>query len=553
MGVQSVVVETIQPSKGSPGKIEHEVWRDIVALNDYFERPVATTVYRLTFSSKHLTCSDDLKKISQQPSFLASAIIFNFRPKGDQWQSFIFSSVVSTLRRPIRFKASDGIEKEGILPLLNNYVHCAKAFPCQIMMNDGNTMDFEIHGTFYCQQNKFTSVCFHASVCMAINNLEGRGADFVYPEDVNHILGFNHTDCKISPDADLGINQLENLLDSLGCQYKLMDFVQEHPESNYSHRLYRYLESKCSSLLVFTVRGGFHIVPVLGHTLNSDLWSPEAEMAYSSKIGELKFRPTSAWVDHYIIHDDNFGMYYCLPVDSFLRRKIESLDLSKVFGSEEKDCECENMAPFIPMNCIAIFPKELFSISPASHCEWGSIKLLEELLGQFPDKDDIDSYWIKELIFSSRGNPEINPLVARTMLVKKTTYSKHLYNEDNDERSYSDIERTRILAGLPEVFWLTEISLPDIYTANKNKLVDVIFNRDSPMPEIEGDDILLEEKQRRITKWIVENWIQVLLPGYLLKNHTTNGQQESFAKISVKSHFPLLVDNKESDIILDEW
>jgi hypothetical protein len=561
MGVQSVVVETLHPAKGTPGQIEHEVWRDTIALNNYFEQPVITTIIRLTFSAAPLAHPDDLEKKSHQSSFLASAVIFNFRLRDNEWQSYIFSSVVSTLKRPFRFKALDGTEKEGFMPLLNNYVHCAKDFPCQIIIDASAIFNFKIYGTFYCQQNKFTSVCFHASACMAINNLEGRVTELVYPEEVNSILDFNHADRKIISDAELGPKQLEILLDCLGCRYKLMDFVQEHPETNYSHRLYRYLESKCPSLLIFTVYKDFHIVPVLGHTLNSDLWSPEAEMAYSSKIGELKFRPTSAWVDHYIIHDDNFGMYYCLPVDSFLRRKLSLADMPEDVGASEEGCTRDvreeeekrkpPLDPFIPCYCIAIFQEGISCISPASHCEWGSIKLLEELLGQFPENENIDSYWIKELLFSSRGNPEINPLVARTLLVRKETYSKHLCNEDNDKQSFSEAERTRILTGLPDVFWLTEISLPDIYTANKHKLVDVIFKRDAPMPEIEGDDITMEEKQRRITKWILDNWILMRLPGYLLVNQPAGGQKP-FTKISVESHFPLLTDSKEP-VILDEW
>src|SRR5207245_4114204 len=61
--------------------------------------------------------------------------------------------------------------------------------------------------------------------------------------------------------------------------------------------------------------GTAHVLAVVGHTLNSDRWTPEARHGY----GAFPISPyisTSAWADHFIVGDDNFGMYVTLPSES---------------------------------------------------------------------------------------------------------------------------------------------------------------------------------------------------------------------------------------------
>ena len=56
-----------------------------------------------------------------------------------------------------------------------------------------------------------------------------------------------------------------------------------------------------------------HVVVVYGYTRNSDEWHPQAIPAYA-QVGApaAGHCPSSAWVDHFIIHDDNYGPYLAL-------------------------------------------------------------------------------------------------------------------------------------------------------------------------------------------------------------------------------------------------
>ena len=69
-----------------------------------------------------------------------------------------------------------------------------------------------------------------------------------------------------------------------------------------------------------TLQEAFHVVPIIGHTLNTDSWQPEADIQYKRKV-DLHFRSVSAWVDNFIIHDDNFGMYLCYPTSKLSERE----------------------------------------------------------------------------------------------------------------------------------------------------------------------------------------------------------------------------------------
>jgi hypothetical protein len=58
-----------------------------------------------------------------------------------------------------------------------------------------------------------------------------------------------------------------------------------------------------------------HVVTVLGHTSNFDRWKPEADRGY----GNFPLRPyisSAEWCDHYVINDDNYGMYSTLPSEA---------------------------------------------------------------------------------------------------------------------------------------------------------------------------------------------------------------------------------------------
>src|SRR5262249_11744473 len=104
---------------------------------------------------------------------------------------------------------------------------------------------------------------------------------------------------------------------------KMVQFVgwKEHvaqfylnPAIDYEAFIYPIIESGCPTILGVHNARTAHVLAVLGHTWNSDRWSPEENQGYGS-FPINPYLSSSAWVDHFIVSDDNFGMYSTLPTE----------------------------------------------------------------------------------------------------------------------------------------------------------------------------------------------------------------------------------------------
>jgi hypothetical protein len=165
-------------------------------------------------------------------------------------------------------------------------------------MDGGIKKNYRINGSFFCQQNQLTSVCAHASLLMTINNMNLASLPMISAEYINKILGIDHRTNKIDPEvrAGLTIQEVVQILTQLGLATVQMDFYN-YPNQEYEQFVYHYIESKCPVLLAFFTSFSMrtilsHVVPVLGHTLNSDMWRPEAE-DYLHPATRLQYRNTS--------------------------------------------------------------------------------------------------------------------------------------------------------------------------------------------------------------------------------------------------------------------
>ncbi len=260
-----------------------------------------------------------------------------------------------------------------------------------------------------------------------------------------------------------------------------------------------------------------HVIPVLGHTLNTDLWAPEAVSAYSynpqqSRVEDY-YKPVHLWVDHFIIHDDNFGMYFCLPTGTL----------------KQPDSPLTTLQ-FRACYAIAIIPS--FLTTEAWEAEAGSRVNVANILTFFKNRAVPDE-WTKRLIASMDAQPP-RPLLVRTFLTARDEYERSLHQSDFAGAKFSEAERLQLVQDLPNFFWLSEITLPELYTANKTKLIDFFYTCEAPKI---GDNYDLFR----------ERWIQIRLPGVLFKRA---GGKTSAVPLSVQSHYPLL---RNTDEILLEW
>jgi hypothetical protein len=83
-----------------------------------------------------------------------------------------------------------------------------------------------------------------------------------------------------------------------------------------------------------------------------------------------------------------------------------------------------------------------------------------------------------------------------------------------------------------------EITLPDLYTANKHKIIDFFYGSHYPDDVNEPEDTKIKER-----------WLQIRFPFVLIKRQP-NGQLSTHP-LSVKSHYPLFPHNTEKN--KQEW
>jgi hypothetical protein len=102
-------------------------------------------------------------------------------------------------------------------------------------------------------------------------------------------------------------------------------------------------------------------------------------------------------------------------------------------------------------------------------------------------------------------------IVLRTLFTSKSLYKQHLSNIEDVEGNIlkkSEID-TIMNKDVPEHFWITEITLTDLYTANKHKLGEILFKLSDPKI-VQGDSPFT------FTRKLFETCIAVRLPGNIL-------------------------------------
>lgn len=500
MDAQSSVMEKIDEC--SP-----ELEGEIQALKNICGEDLKLKIYRFTFLSEKVSTINDIKQLSDD-KFYASAILINHHLADNKWQSYLYQAIVC--KPKLLYTGTE---------LQNYYIHVYRNFKCSVNISSDEKHDFKIQGTFFCQQNAITSVCAHAALCMTLNNMPDRKERLIFPEDVNKILKIDHKKKKVSADG-LSDEDVFKFLKDMGFNANWLNFFED-TNTDYAEYIYRYIEGGCPVLLVFTTCSrerkpiDLHVVPVIGHNLNSDSWRGEAEIAYKESLPH-HFCCSSSWVNNFIIHDDNFGMYLCLPIDALRNIILPKYD-----------------PKFRPYLAIAIVPSEI--VIPADEAERVAKSIIRDILEICENAEiEFDNIWIKRI--ADRRTPKI----LRTMLVNREKYENHLKSEtDFENNKFSTDEITAIIGHLPDYFWLTEITLPDLYTANKHKLIDLLYRCDKKLNDMGKEDYTEEEIANRL--------IQIRFPGTCYINRKSNNT----INLSVKSHYPLYRNYKESRI--PEW
>lgn len=326
----------------------------------------------------------------------------------------------------------------------HNYVPCAKAIAFRV-----GDRTFRLPGVLYCQQNGLNKACAQValrSVCSAF--LDDPDLTF---RRINE-LAFAPAS-PVNPGSGLTADQIQQVLVRLGIPNFGIYYPNLSGRQNWRRRLpyqkilYSGVECGCGALLTFSTAGPkaldeAHIIPIIGHTFNEDTWAPRGEGAYFQIGKDIRYIPSAAWMSSFLVHDDNFGSNLCVP---------------KEYVRSDK----ANYA-------VALYPQGY--AAPGFVAEVAASRYFYSLLKQL---DGSGNRWRERLL----GTVENKELILRTVAVTRDQYTAHLGTVADWKERREDAEIVAALASfLPEKLWMTEVSIPDLFSTNLRKLGELLLD-----------------------------------------------------------------------------
>lgn len=420
-------------------EFSNEIVEENEDLNIRYGQMPDSSVVRLSFFNKEFITEKGLSTATSE-QFLGYAVIKE-DSVGDQHCIRIYESVLKPSLHP------------------NNCIRHSPAWECCI---GGNRL--KIEGYLYAQQNDMTNVCAHVALRSIASGFHSKG-DLSYRE-INEAVGIDHVKRMAGGDGGGGLElkEMVRVLEAIGVRCVMMDYQDENIPSAgvpFNKYIYGSIESGFPALLAFrTNSGSGHVIPVFGHTFNQDTWVYNAELSYF-KVADLEYIPSESWLSMYLAHDDNFGSNFCIP-----RRYLYP---TEPCGHKDKEGNCPlntSVAGVIgtlpwavklmPVTAEVIGAKYLFTILP-------KIKTTET--------------WEKRLELYA----DAHLMVLRPILVTKDEYIRHL-------ETISDWDNKQVYRYLlpllrkfltDEYYWLIELSLPELFSANRRKVGEVLLRAEN--------------------------------------------------------------------------
>ncbi len=401
---------------------------------------------------------DDKNQLPED-HILSYAVLIKLKLKGGYRWMYLLEAVV---RPPSVVIPINEKPHALILPISNCYVHNSREFRTEIGPQ-GSSRTFSFKGAFFAQQNGLTHVCAHAALRSSINSSSRFGRTKLTNKRINDILGIDFS----SPDNTVGrfgdneegvkggltVAEIEDVAKTLNAAVHIAHF-NENIDVEYDQYIYPTMESGYPVIL--TVEGWdirkaqpiYHAFSVMGHTIDSDRWSPQARFGYGS-FPDSEYAPVSDWCDHYVISDDNYGMFVNLP--------------------------SEMVRNFL-------VPKK----NPNLHVTTAITLLPESVTLTGFAAEQISNLSIQSLLENTKLNPSPTPwfdlimeskdrLICRTILCRSEDYLEHLKDATKVGGGTFSKSQWKKISPLPDYVWVTEVSIPNIYEGNKHKLGDVVI------------------------------------------------------------------------------
>lgn len=447
----------------------------------------STKTFRITFHTRQFSTIDEFSNANQE-DFIGYVIIKEDNIPGIGPKVRVYESVL---------KPSRGV---------NNFIRGQPEWRCLVA---GKI--FKISGYLYAQQNNITNVCAHVALRTAASRFHKSG-DMTYRE-MNQLIGIDHVNRKVGrvDNGSLGLDTVEMtaILEAAGARTIVVDYTVASRSLDiapFQKVLYGSIESGFPSIVVFQTADEpnvCHAIPVFGHTFNEDTWVYRAELLYFKVGAQTSYIPSESWVSMYIAHDDNWGSNFCVP-------RIYLHTRSYCDKVQEQECQMDKGCV---LYVIGTYPKEI--LMNALQAEVIGADYLFTILPQLPDLSEV---WRKRLCEYAVNNQ----LILRPILLKAQDYSKHMANISDWHKRKLGFDFS---ARGDHWVWMVELSVPELFSANRRKVGDVILDAESK-PKLERD---------------FKSFIFARLPGYFAlyrKGEPTNPVYD-FIPCDLKSHVEL--------------
>jgi hypothetical protein len=325
---------------------------------------------------------------------------------------------------------------------------------------------FSIVGNYFCEQNNITNSCTHAALKMATK--------WVYPnitaEEINIAIGKDHLVKK----GNEGISRemicmaIKDITKKEICFIRSFDF--DSP-IYFLKTIYHAIESRFPVIFNFSINAEGnkgHAIAMLGHTFNNhNWWSYSLKDYFSYKYKELNYLPSFLWCDNFIVHDDQIGPYYLLPIRFVIPYSVSDrihLFLKNLSKRVNKLLDIDLSRKYAKTSAILIHPKGNINFKDVLSIERYAMRALTRYASIMKTYKDatkkINDYFMD---FYDEGK-----LILRTFLITKSQYLNSINHKDFSEC------KEQLLNLLPDIFWITEMSIPELFWINRQKLGEII-------------------------------------------------------------------------------
>jgi hypothetical protein len=336
----------------------------------------------------------------------------------------------------------------------NNFVRGGNAWECRALSGR-----FRVNGYLYAQQDGITTHCSHA-VLRCVGSRFHAAGDLSYSE-IWDIL--RKRSPRTSPHDALDTEEIAHVLEAVGARCVRADFTRPTYRSRFApfqRYLYGSIESGYPAIVVFRGKGRQHAMAVFGHTFNEDTWVPDAVRSYFTITERIQYIPSESWVSMYLGHDDNWGSNFCIP-SHYLRPRYPCNWAPS--GEGLCDRQQESVVGVIGTlpGYVVVDPLEAEAIA-VSQCF--PVLRRKEGFGNRP--------WERRLLeHLNKGQ-----IVLRTLLVHRDEYLRHIerVRDWGGDRALAIIKDALQTSLPPQMMWMIEISVPELFSANRRKLGELL-------------------------------------------------------------------------------